>query len=63
MKQMYAVALGDDDGKSICSDSIFTISISKDIAKSNEEFVSSVRGVKCYMCTVMVDIVRVGDEK
>lgn len=62
MKQMYAVVLGDDDGKSIDTRNILCIDGNIFLARINEEKLSD-REVKCYICKVMVDIVRVCDEK
>lgn len=62
MKQMYAVVLGDDDGKSIDSDRVFCLEYAEFAAKNQERKLNE-RSMKCYTCKVMVDIVRVGDEK
>lgn len=62
MKQMYAVVLGDDDGKSIDSDRVFSLERIQ-FAADNQARRLNERNMKCYTCKVMVDIVRVGDEK
>lgn len=62
MKQMYAVVLGDDDGKSIDSDKVFSLERAE-FAADNQARRLNERKMKCYVCKVMVDIVRVGDEK
>lgn len=61
MKQMYAVVLGDDDGKSIDSDKVFSLEPSQ-FSVDNQSRRLNERNMKCYTCKVMVDIVRVGDD-
>lgn len=62
MKQMYAVVLGDDDGKSIDTRNILCLDNNIFLARINEERLND-RDVKCHICTVMVDIVRIGDDR
>lgn len=62
MKKMYAVVLGDDDGKSIDSDMVYSLESFSSAAKNTIRCLSE-RNMKCYSCEAMVDIVRVGDEK
>lgn len=61
MKQMYAVVLGDDDGKSVDSEKVFSLERSR-FAADNQSRRLNERGMKYYTCKVMVDIVRVGDD-
>lgn len=60
MKKMYAVVLGDDDGKSIDSEKVFSLERGQ-FAADNQSRRLNERNMKCYSCEVMVDIVRVSD--
>lgn len=61
MKQMYTVVLGDDDGKTIDSDMVYSLESFSSAAKNTIRFLNE-RNMECYLCEVMVDIVRIGDD-
>lgn len=61
MKQMYTVVLGDDDGKSIDSDMVYSLESFRSAVDNTVRYLND-RNIRCYSCEVMVDIVRVGDE-